>query len=159
PVFDRLQARIRVEQDAVVRGVLAESLGRLPYRTAAEVDAAQAALLSLLAPPEDSRAAASATPASAPAIITALGVAHGFESLARTTKSIQPLGATATQRLVDLAHTGIDRSGTEVMSGLARDQLRRVRRLAMAALTAAAPPSEAAIRAAVADPDAQVRRL
>jgi cyclophilin family peptidyl-prolyl cis-trans isomerase len=147
-VFGLLQARIEHERDPVVRGVLARSLGRLPSRTAAEVVAAQTAVLALLDP----------APA-APTIATFLGVAAGLESLARRTTTVAPLGDPARARLGQLARLGLDAAGREVLVGAGREDGRRVRRLAVSALGSAGALTQPLVTAAASDGDAQVRRL
>jgi hypothetical protein len=107
-VFELLQARVGRERDAMVRGVLARSIGRLSYRTAPEVLAAQAATLALLeSPPAMRSAGAPAASPAAPAIATLLGVAAGLETLSRRMTTIAPLGYTERDRLDLLSLFGI----------------------------------------------------
>jgi cyclophilin family peptidyl-prolyl cis-trans isomerase len=164
-VFDRLRARVAAETDPMVRGALARSLGRLSYRTAAEVEAAQAAVLALLDPPPAQTARPTATtpaPSAAsrgPALVTVLGVANGLESLARRMTRVAPLGDAARTRLVPLTRVGLDAGGTETLPAADRADGRRVRRLALSALTAAGAVDQSLVTTTMSDPDAQVRRL
>jgi cyclophilin family peptidyl-prolyl cis-trans isomerase len=160
-VFGLLQARIGHERDPVVRGALGRSLGRLPYRTAAEVVAAQSAVLALLdpAPPAGMAIGAQVSPPAAPAIATLIGVAAGLESLARRTTTVAPMGDPARTRLGQLTRAGLDAAGREVLLGSGLEEGRRVRRLAVSALGSAGALTQALVTAAASDADAQVRRL
>jgi cyclophilin family peptidyl-prolyl cis-trans isomerase/HEAT repeat protein len=137
-----LLARIPDEEDPAVRGAIAQALGRLVYTTAAEVKESEAAILGL---------AADAPP------VTLLGVAQGLESLARQQPAETPLSAAAVARLRGLATYD---GSAEVSSRSARTLgAARVRRLALAALTAAGDAEPAVLKAAGEDADEEVRRL
>jgi cyclophilin family peptidyl-prolyl cis-trans isomerase/HEAT repeat protein len=163
PAFDRLRVRIAIETDATVRGVLARSLGRLPYRTAADVTAAQAAVLALLDPPSPGPTPGTGPGTNprtgGPAVTTVLGVASGLESLARRTTTLAPLGEAARGRLAQFTRFGLDGGVGELLLGAGRNEGRRVRRLAVSALTAAGGMERTIVTASLSDPDAQVRRL
>lgn len=161
-VFELLQARAGRERDPMVRGVLARSIGRLSYGAAPEVLAAQAAMLALLEPSTATQSAGTPAPSATratPAITTVLGVAAGLETLARRMTTIAPLGDPARERLAQLTRFGLDASGREVLLGAGVEQGRRVRRLAVNALAAAGALTQPVVTSAVADVDAQVRRL
>lgn len=118
--LEPLRARAAVEQDADVRGALARSIGRLPYRFAADVAIAEEVMLALSSRGGASASAATATAAAAGATaipgtadamresepVTLFGVAHGFASLARKSTRVRPLSATALTRLRQLARYG-----------------------------------------------------
>ena len=88
-----LTARVRVETDPAVLGVLARTLGRLPYQQESEVRAAERVLIEIAAK-ESTVAAAS-------------GVAHGFDALARRAVKLGSLSADARGRLRTLARHGL----------------------------------------------------
>jgi len=127
-----LSARLEIEEEPSVRSALAQSIGRLPYRSAAEVGRAETALLELWArgTSSDDR----------------LGFAKGLEALARLSGEIRPLSSEALAAL-----------GTLVRADTARDA--RIRRLALQAVVAAHAADIALITHAAADPDGQVRRI
>jgi cyclophilin family peptidyl-prolyl cis-trans isomerase len=133
-----LIARLKIEEDPSVRAALCESIARLPYSRAADVERAEAALL----------AATSNT-----SITDRLGVAKGFEALVRVNGSLAPTDAPVIEYLNDTVLSNASRSDAEAMRDV------RVRRLALEALIAAGGASEATIDRAAADPDPQVRRL
>jgi len=133
-----LIARLKIEEDPSVRAALCESIARIPYSRAADVERAEAALL-----------AASANTS----ITDRLGVAKGFEALVRVNGSLGPTGAPALEYLNDTVLSNASRSDAVSMRDV------RVRRLALEALIAAGGASEATIDRAAADPDPQVRRL
>jgi cyclophilin family peptidyl-prolyl cis-trans isomerase len=134
-----LIARLAVEADTSVRAALCESIGRLPYRGDAEVQKAEAALVGL---------AAKST-----ASDDRLGVAKGFEALARLQGTTRPLGADAIATLADLVRGAADRSEQALM----RDA--RVRRLALQSLISLGAADPDTVVAAASDPDPQVRML
>ncbi len=137
-----LLAAVSEEEDPTVRGAIAQALGRLHYATADEVREAEAAMLGLAvdAPP-----------------VTLLGIARGYESLARQQSADTALSTASIARLRELASYG---ESAEVMPRQARTLgAVRVRRLAVAALTAAGDSNLAVLRAAHADSDEEVRRL
>ena len=128
-----LIARRRVDEDAEVRAAICESVGRLPYRTEADVSQAERALVD---------AAGSAT-----TITDRLGVAKGLEALTRGAQKIAPPGAETIALLRRL-----------VVASPADVGASRIRRLAFDALVTAKVVDADTIRAAASDPDAQVRR-
>ena len=137
-----LLARIADEDDPAVRGAIAQALGRLSYATAAEVRESEQAILAL---------AGDALP------VTLLGVAQGLESLARQRPAETPLWAASIARLRELATYA---EAAETLPRQARTLgAARVRRLAMAALTAAGDADPAVLKAAVRDADEEVRRF
>src|SRR4051812_35035989 len=81
-----LIARLKIEEDASVRAALCESIARLPYSRATDVERAEAALLG---------AAANTS------ITDRLGVAKGFEALVRVNGSLGPTGAPVIEYLND----------------------------------------------------------
>jgi len=133
-----LIARLKIEEEPSVRAALCESIARVPYSRAADVERAEAALL-----------AASANTS----ITDRLGVAKGFEALVRVNGSVGPIGAPAIEYLNDTVLSNASRSDAVSMRDV------RVRRLALEALIAAGGLSEATLDRAAADPDPQVRRL
>jgi cyclophilin family peptidyl-prolyl cis-trans isomerase/HEAT repeat protein len=130
-----LAARLKVEAEPDVRAAICETIGRLPYVTAAQVDAAGKTLLEM--------AARAAT------VDDRLGVAKGFEALARLHRQLRPPSDEAVALLRRFASPGQG----EVLTGA------RVRRLALDALISAGAVDDALLRVASRDPDAQVRRL
>ncbi len=137
-----LLAAFAEEEDPSVRGALAQALGRLPHATAEEVREAEEAILGLAA--------------SAPAV-TLLGVTRGLESLARQRPADTPLSLAAVTTLRQLALYG---ESAEAAPRQARTLgAARVRRLAVAALTAAGDADPAVLRAVTRDADEEVRRL
>jgi len=140
-----LVARLRVERDQAVIGAICRTVGRLPYAAAQAVRAAEVTLL-VAALPLDS-------PSGAPLALQ-LGVARGLESLLRqNAKAFTP----AQETLRRLKRLALERRRAR-RPDEAEDTV-RVRRLAMAALASSKQAGEAAIVAAAADPDGQVRRL
>ncbi|MHB8095812.1 MAG: peptidylprolyl isomerase [Candidatus Aminicenantales bacterium] len=146
-VADRLSARLGLEKDPAVRGVLAQTVGRLPYPDSSGARKAEETLAS---------AAADGSDRSDPAWLPFLqGLARGYESLLRlNARSFQP-GADSISLLKSLA-VGIQK-GVEDPSII--ESSARVRRFALMALAAAKSVDEATLKAASADPDEQVRRL
>ena len=134
-VVSPLTARLKVEDDSDVRGAICETIGRLPYPAAAQVEAAERALVEI---------AGRAT-----SVADRLGVAKGFEALIRLHRKTRPPGSDAIELLRKLATPGRGESFTGA----------RVRRLALEALVAAAAVDDAVVAATAHDPDAQVRRL
>jgi cyclophilin family peptidyl-prolyl cis-trans isomerase len=149
-----LAARLSVEADQTVRAAIGESLGRLPYVTADQVEKATRALLGLMARSQSTA--------------DRLGVAKGMEAMARLQR-LSPLdgdvaGALRTLSTPSSAPGSVEiaaRGTLQSPAGGAPDPARgaRVRRLAWQALIDAAAADDAVIRGSAADPDAQVRRL
>jgi hypothetical protein len=133
-VSSALTARLKVEAEPDVREAICDTIGRLPYVNATQVDAAEQTLIELAG-----RETAAAD---------RLGVALGLEGLARTQKKLRAPGEGAlalSRRLVLLAKG-------EAVTGA------RIRRLALEALTTAGAVDAETLAAATHDPDAQVRR-
>jgi cyclophilin family peptidyl-prolyl cis-trans isomerase/HEAT repeat protein len=130
-----LAARLKVEADADVRAAICETIGRLPYRTEAQVDAAERTLLEMAGRAET--------------VTDRLGVAQGLEALVRMQRRLRAPGKDAIALLQRLARPGTADAATGA----------RVRRLAIDALITAPPVEAGVMRAAAHDPDGQVRRL
>jgi cyclophilin family peptidyl-prolyl cis-trans isomerase len=152
-VLSTLAARLDAEEDASVRAVICESIGRLPYRSADQVALAEAALV-------DQAGRSNA-------VSDRLGVAKGFEALVRVSRTLRPPGPRALdiiKRLFGLtppATNGPASSAGDSARGSRADPLRdaRVRRLALETLIAADAIDDEVVARATADPDPQVRRL
>jgi cyclophilin family peptidyl-prolyl cis-trans isomerase/HEAT repeat protein len=129
-----LLARLRVEPDAVTRGIVAESLGRLPHRSLAAIREAEQQLRVRL---QDAHP------------LVAAGAAKGLDALIRNTGKVQPPEAATLSQLRMAAGLGSDPSDAD---------LALVRRLAWLALSAAGPVDMATIERGYEDPDLQVRR-
>jgi cyclophilin family peptidyl-prolyl cis-trans isomerase len=135
PVLGTLAARLKVDGDADVRAALAETIGRLPYSSAAQVDKAEQVLVEYAGGGES--------------ITDRLGAAKGLEALARISRRVRPLGPDAIATLTRLATpAAADASGGA-----------RVRRLSLDALITLAAAPDALVTTALRDPDAQVRRI
>ncbi|HEV8150734.1 MAG TPA: peptidylprolyl isomerase, partial [Gemmatimonadales bacterium] len=126
----QLGRRVSVERDPAVRGMLALSLGRLPYAASEEILQAQAWLVAL------------AGGLSGPA---APDVARGFESFARLTGRRVPLAETLQTVLRELARE--ERSDPQA------------RRSALGALLAVQTADPVTLTAAFRAPDPLLRRL
>jgi len=134
PVLAALAARLRVDADADARAALAETIGRLPYSSGAQVDKAEQVLVDF-----DARAES---------IVDRLGVAKGLEALARISRRVHPIGPDAMAVLKRLAVPNGEATGGA-----------RVRRLSLEALIVSAAADRTLVASAVRDPDAQVRRI
>lgn len=141
-VSGSLQAHLASEVDPTVRGVVLQTLGRLPYESMDTVQAVEHVLIGSLA----SRSAA------APA--TMLGAARGLESLFRQNADYTP-SPEAVGALTQAAAWG--RSGSAPFDDEALET--RIRRLVTAALVAAGRLKPALVRESRNDPDVEVRRL
>ena len=130
-----LTARLKVEAEPDVREAICGALGRLPYVTVAQADAAERTLIEMAARAET--------------LTDRLGVAQGLESLTRIQRKLRPASDEAIALLRRLT-VGVK---SEAVTGA------RVRRLAVEALTTAAAVDVETLGAAAHDPDAQVRRL
>lgn len=148
---DVLRGRLAEETDAAVRGALAQALGRLRPSVPGALDETQAILV------EITRGAP---------IETLLPTMRGLEWLARANRADLALTAATTDRLAELAHYG--RSGAEGYveppeGGTPDPELTmaaaRVRRLALATLSAASAIDADTVATALYDPDIEVRRL
>jgi HEAT repeat protein len=137
----RLLARSRVEREPRVWGVVAATLGRLAYTTAAEVDEVEAAIARVL--PSGA--------ATAIRIDEVLGATEGLEALARQSGKIS--------RLKEATVNGLHVAST--LEGRAQDidKLARIRRFATLALTASGAVQRPQLDSGAADSDEEVRRL
>jgi len=134
-VVTPLIARLRVEGDSDVRAAICESIGRLPYTSAAQVETAERTLIEMAG--------------RAVSVSDRLGVAKGFEALVRLHRKTRPPAGDA----IDLLRRFATPASGESFTGA------RVRRLALEALIAAGGVNDAVLSAVSRDPDAQVRRL
>jgi cyclophilin family peptidyl-prolyl cis-trans isomerase/HEAT repeat protein len=130
-----LAARLGVEADPDVRAAICETVGRLPYTTAAQVEAAERLLVGM---------AGRST-----SVFDRLGVAKGFEALVRIHRQLRAPGDEAVVLLRKLASP----APGEALTGA------RVRRLALEALVAAGAVDDGVLAVVSHDGDAQVRRL
>jgi cyclophilin family peptidyl-prolyl cis-trans isomerase/HEAT repeat protein len=137
----RLLTRAKIEQDPRVWGVVAATLGRLPYSDARDVDAVEAILAAVLP-------GASSTSIQIDAL---LGATEGLEALARVSGKVSKLKATTLDGL----------RAASALQGRAEDadKLARIRRLATLALTASGAVTRPGLDAGAADRDEEVRRL
>jgi cyclophilin family peptidyl-prolyl cis-trans isomerase/HEAT repeat protein len=134
-VLTTLVARLKVDADAGVRAAICETVGRLPYGTAIQVENAERALLDMASRAES--------------ITDRLGVAKGFETLVRTHRKLRAPGGDALAVLRTLAVPGAGEPSTGA----------RIRRLSLEALVTAGAVDDALVTSASRDPDAQVRRI
>jgi cyclophilin family peptidyl-prolyl cis-trans isomerase/HEAT repeat protein len=130
-----LAARLKVEAEPDVREAICGALGRLPYLTAAQAEAAERTLVEMAGRAET--------------LTDRLGVAQGLESLVRVERKLRAPGDEA---LTLLRRLSVAAKG-EAITGA------RVRRLALEALTTAAAVDVETLGAAAHDPDAQMRRI
>ena len=130
-----LVARLKLESEPDVRATICETIGRLPYATAAQVEGAERTLLDMAARSD--------------AIGDRLGVAKGFETLARIHRKLRPPGGDAIALLRRMASPG----ASEAVTGA------RVRRLALEALASSGGIGEETLLTVAGDQDVQVRRL
>ncbi|HMJ86517.1 MAG TPA: hypothetical protein VK504_25240, partial [Vicinamibacterales bacterium] len=130
-----LAARLKVEAEADVRAAICETIGRLPYSTASQVEGAERTLLELAAHGDT--------------IGDRLGVAKGFEALVRINRKLRSPGGEAVALLRRMASPG----AAEAVTGA------RVRRLALEALATTGGIGEETLLTVAGDQDPQVRRL
>ena len=128
-----LSDRLSGERDAVVRGVIYRTLGRIPLADSISIAAVEQLLI------QGSYGPGGETPA---ALVE--GVTHGLASLYRRTATRRPPSPDAIERLVEL----LDQTFPNV-----------VRRHAIAALVATGNADSGALLDALDDPDPEVRRL
>ena len=134
-----LITRLSIETEPTVRAALCEAVARLPYKTPADIEKAEATIVGLAATPTTTA--------------DRLGIAKALEALFRMHRSIRPAGPAAIELLKSFVRQAETRSGPELL----RDA--RVRRLALEGLTSANALDGEMIGIAATDPDAQVRRL
>jgi len=132
--FAPLVARLKVEAEPEVRAAICETIGRMPYATAAQAESAERALVEMAGRAET--------------VTDRLGVAKAFEAFARTQRPLRAPGDDALAILRRLAAPGVDAAVGA-----------RIRRLALEALVTAAAVDVNVLGAAARDPDAQVRRI
>jgi cyclophilin family peptidyl-prolyl cis-trans isomerase/HEAT repeat protein len=130
-----LIARLKVEAEPDVRAAICETLGRLPYVTAAQAEAAERTLV--------------AAGTHADTVTDRLGVAKGLEEFVRVQRKLMTPDEEAIAFLKRLATPG---SADAVTAA-------RVRRLALEALITVGAVDGPVLAAAVHDPDGQVRRI
>jgi cyclophilin family peptidyl-prolyl cis-trans isomerase/HEAT repeat protein len=130
-----LAARLKIEAEPDVRAAICETLGRLPYVTAAQAEAAERTLIEMAGRAES--------------VTDRLGVAKGFEAFVRTQRTLRTPGDDALAVLRRLAPP----PSADAPLGA------RIRRLALEALISAAAIDVNVLGAASHDPDAQVRRI
>ena len=135
PAVAALVARLKVEAEPDVRAAICETIGRLPYATAAQVESAERTLLDVAARNE--------------AIGDRLGVAKGFEALVRIHRTLRPPSGEAIALLRRIASPGASETATGA----------RVRRLALEALATSGGIGDETLLTVAGDQDAQVRRL
>jgi cyclophilin family peptidyl-prolyl cis-trans isomerase/HEAT repeat protein len=133
-VHGALLARLGVEPHPVVRGVVAETLGRLPHRAPAAMREVEQALRVRLLDAH-------------PAVVA--GAAKGLDTLIRHTAKVQPPETTTIAQL---------RSAATLAADPADADFAQARRLAWLALAAAGPVDMATVERGYDDPDLQVRR-
>lgn len=139
PAQTALITRLGVEAEPSVRAALCESLGRLPYTTAADATRAEQTLTDFAARTSNT--------------IDRLGIAKGLEAFVRLHRAVSPPRAATVELLRSFARPTPERSDADLL----RDA--RIRRLAVEALVLADAADVATLTAASHDPDAQVRRL
>ena len=165
-----LAKQLEREADADVRGILCESLGRLPYRNTGEAEAAEKLLVA-------STSSAPAGPGDAlrgAPISTLSGAVKGLESLLRQNAKFFTPSAASIERLKVLAgtRTAIDTQSPRKKpdpTGIQATRLQldptgddgaaRVRRLALLALAPRSAADLATLTAAMIDDEWEVRRI
>jgi len=130
-----LVARLKTEAEPDVRAAIFEALGRLPYVTAGQAEAAEHTLVEMAGRAES--------------VTDRLGVAKGLEAFVRSQRKLRAPGDDALAVLRRL----VARPGVDAAPGA------RVRRLALEALVSGAAVDTPLVVAASHDPDAQVRRI
>jgi peptidyl-prolyl cis-trans isomerase B (cyclophilin B) len=128
--FRPLVSRLAVETDPAVRSAICETIGRLPYTTAGQVDEASSVL----------------NQAPDGTVTDRLGIAKGAEALARLSGHLAAPSAELIARLRGFVSSDPNHDA-------------RVRRLALATLIHAGAVDEATLIRAASDGDAQVRLL
>ena len=143
-VVRALIERIDSDTDPYVRGTIAETLGRLPYRRVDIIGDVEAAMQRHLPDLRDSAGTQPLHPGSL------TGVVAGLEALIRLNRARWTPGATTVERLTALAVSTLYRLDEAFIT---------IRRLAWLAVTAAGAADIALTEEGQSDPDAQVRRL
>lgn len=137
PAVGPLLTRMDEESDPHVRGVIAQTLGRLPYESADTARIVDAVLVGAL---DDSEPA------------TLVGVMRGLESLVRRQGSEFPPSTRALERLREFARYRSPYGAADPFSP-------RIRRLAIAALVQSGRVDTGFLITVLADRDVEVRRL
>jgi len=132
-----LLTRIGEEPDAYVRGIVAQTLGRLPYESSDTVRLVDAALVGAL---DDSVAVALA------------GVVRGLESLVRRQGADSPPSSRALERLSELARYRSPYGAEDAYT-------LQIRRLALSALVRSGQVESSFLVTVLVDNDPEVRRL
>lgn len=143
-VVGALVGRIDSDADPYVRGTIAETLGRLPYRRVDVVGEVEVAMQRHLADVRDMSGAQPLHPGSL------IGVVTGFEALIRLNRARWTPATATVERLRALAVSTLYRLDEAFIT---------VRRRAWLAVITASAADAALIEQGYADPDAQVRRL
>jgi HEAT repeat protein len=131
PIFAALSERLREESDPEVRGMLALSLGRLPYADSMEIASIRRALIDLCS-----------------------GVRSGSEANTRFCRGAESLVRGSWRRM---ALEEEERNGLRAVVRLARAPAPR--RHALGALVVAQSADDSTLTVAIRDPDIELRRL
>jgi cyclophilin family peptidyl-prolyl cis-trans isomerase/HEAT repeat protein len=156
-----LRRQLGRETDPMVGGVICESLGRLPYRAAADAQAIEALLVAATFAPA---AGSGSKPqdADVPALVR---VVKGLESLLRQNAKIFTPAAATIDRLRTLAigHRADRKLPSQLQAGAIGqpdlDDVARVRRLALLALAPHSDADDQTLRSAMDDEQWEVRRI
>lgn len=157
-------AQLAREAQPAVRGVLCESLGRLPYRTAAELQAVEKLLVTCTFSP-----ASEMNPSQDADLQTLSGAVKGLESLLRQNAKV----FTPSPSTIDRLRTLVRARGQTIrlkpdptgqgarlrLDPTGEDDAARVRRLALLALAARSAADSTTLAAAMGDGDWEVRRI
>jgi cyclophilin family peptidyl-prolyl cis-trans isomerase/HEAT repeat protein len=141
------------EESPEVLGVLARSLGRLPYSAPARARDAEEAINGIVGRATDTTQASGRRHVP---VTVLFGAAHGLYDLARARRSLGDLSGPSIAVLRSAA-TYFDDSGSTRSGDMPSDAA--VRRLGWLGLTAAGHRNDLLARGAAHDPDPQVRRL
>jgi peptidyl-prolyl cis-trans isomerase B (cyclophilin B) len=161
----QLAEQLGRETHPLTRGILALSLGRLPYSTSSpDATPHRRAERAIVAAVQTSDLAADDTRTAreiprertrfAPPL-TLLGALRGLESLARHPGRLEPPTVSLLEELTVVWRSAVARAE----GGPTAEAAARLRRLALAALVSARAVTDATISTAFGDPDDQVRRL
>jgi len=142
---DLLRRRLAEETDAAIRGAICETLGRLTYADAADLQAIEKLLVDAT---YESAFAGAGEPRDAP-VAARLGAVKGLESLLRQHAKLFRPSDRAVARLRELALARRE----------AGEDVRRVRRLALLALAPHQAADEGMLAAALEDDQWEVRRI
>ena len=161
-VRDLLFDRVANDSHPLVRGAVAEAIGRLPFKTAEDVHAAERLIVAVMQPVAGpSRRVPRGTPeeklkfASPGTLLSAL---RGLEALSRQSASVAPLEPETITLAAELS--GAWRSAVaRAEGGPTVEAASRLRRLAMSVLVAQRRVDPAVLNAASGDADDQVRRM